>query len=102
MLGSVRVFQNTSLPVKDDMFRPLSRAASTLARCVADQYSSCPAVKNILWLVSSAPPADVPTSMPLVYETSYPFASRNRIIGDSAYITQLRPWSSSAVWKGRL
>src|SRR6476659_3402032 len=57
---------------------------------------------NTLWLVSNAPPAAVATSSPLVYDTSYPFCSMNRIIGYSAYINQLRPWSSSAEWNGRL
>ena len=66
MLGSVRVFQNTSLPLKNARLTPLSRAASTLARCVPDQYSSCPIDMKILWFVSSDPPVDVPTSMPVV------------------------------------
>ena len=66
MLGSERVFQNTSFPLKNARFTPASRAASTLARCGPDQYSSWPTDRNILWLVSSAPPADVPTSMPVV------------------------------------
>src|SRR3954454_7703944 len=40
MLGSQRVFQNTSLPEKKARFTPALRAASTLARWPADQYSS--------------------------------------------------------------
>ena len=35
MLGSQRVFQNTSLPLKNARLTPASRAASTLARCGA-------------------------------------------------------------------
>src|SRR5690242_14216474 len=41
-LGSHRVFQNTSLPEKKARFTPASRAASTLARWLGDQYSSWP------------------------------------------------------------
>src|SRR5262245_20571701 len=40
MVGSQRVFQNISLPVKNARFTPASRAASTLARWPEDQYSS--------------------------------------------------------------
>ena len=35
MLGSQRVFQNTSLPLKNARCTPAARAASTLARCAA-------------------------------------------------------------------
>ncbi len=66
MLGSVRVFQNTSLPLKNARFTPWSRAASTLARCEPVQYSSCPDDMKILWLVSSDPPVEVATSIPVV------------------------------------
>ena len=40
MLVSQRVFQNISLPLKNARLTPASRAASTLARCWPDQYSS--------------------------------------------------------------
>ena len=55
MLGSSRVFQNTSLPLKNARFTPASRAASTFARCWPDQYSSWPVDRKILWLSSSEP-----------------------------------------------
>src|SRR5689334_25371248 len=42
VLFSQRVFQNTSLPLKNARFTPASRAASTPARSCPDQYSSCP------------------------------------------------------------
>ena len=48
-LGAKRVFQKTSLPLKNARFMPASRAASTFARWLADQYSSCPLVSRILW-----------------------------------------------------
>ena len=35
MLASHRVFQNTSLPLKNARLTPASRAASTFARCCA-------------------------------------------------------------------
>ena len=66
MLGSDRVFQNTSLPLKNARFTPLSRAASTLARCCPDQYSSCPTDRNDLVVGQQRTRGDVPTSMPLV------------------------------------
>src|SRR5664279_162242 len=56
VLFSQRVFQNTSLPLKNARFTPASRAASTLARCLPDQYSSWPTDRNALWLRSSCPP----------------------------------------------
>ena len=40
MLFSQRVFQNISLPLKKARLTPAARAASTLARCCPDQYSS--------------------------------------------------------------
>src|ERR1700756_2539118 len=40
VLASHRVFQNTSLPLKKARLTPAFRAASTFARCPADQYSS--------------------------------------------------------------
>lgn len=55
MLGSQRVFQKTSLPEKKARWTPASRAASTLARCSPDQYSSCPTERNT-WCSSSSPP----------------------------------------------
>ena len=50
-----RVFQKPSLPLKNAMFTPASRAASMLERCEADQYSSCPLEMNSLWLSSVLP-----------------------------------------------
>src|SRR5215210_2549669 len=38
MLFSHRVFQNTSLPLKNPRLTPASRAASTRVRCPPDQY----------------------------------------------------------------
>ena len=46
MLVSQRVFQNTSLPLKNARCTPAARAASTLARCPPDQYSSWPTDRN--------------------------------------------------------
>jgi hypothetical protein len=40
MLGSQRVFQKTSLPLKKARWTPAPRAASAAARSSADQYSS--------------------------------------------------------------
>jgi hypothetical protein len=40
MLGSQRVFQKTSLPLKKARCTPAFLAASTLARWPPDQYSS--------------------------------------------------------------
>jgi hypothetical protein len=53
MLGSQRVFQKTSLPLKKARWTPLSRAASTLARWAADQYSSWPMDRKALCWRSS-------------------------------------------------
>ncbi len=49
MLGSHRVFQNTSFPLKNARLTPASRAASTFARCCPDQYSSWPTDMKTLW-----------------------------------------------------
>ena len=49
MLASQRVFQNTSLPLKNARCRPLLRAFSTLRRWPFDQYSSWPTERNALW-----------------------------------------------------
>ncbi len=46
MLSSQRVFQKISLPLRKARSTPSSRAASTLARWPADQYSSCPTERN--------------------------------------------------------
>ena len=51
MLGSQRVFQKTSLPLKNARCTPALRAASTLARCAPDQYSSCPTDKKVRWVI---------------------------------------------------
>ena len=64
MLGSQRVFQNTSLPLKNARLTPASRAASTFARCSPDQYSSCPTDRKTLWLMQQRSPACA-TSRPL-------------------------------------
>src|SRR5262245_48602067 len=50
MLFSQRVFQKISLPLKKARLTPAFRAASTLARCPADQYSSWPTDRKTLWL----------------------------------------------------
>ena len=50
MLFSQRVFQNISLPLKKARLTPASRAASTLARCWPDQYSSWPTDRKRLVL----------------------------------------------------
>jgi hypothetical protein len=55
MLGSQRVFQYTSLPLKNARCTPASRAASTAGRWPADQYSSCPTDRKKSWRCSSAP-----------------------------------------------
>ena len=49
VLGSQRVFQKLSLPLKKARLTPAARAASTLVRWVADQYSSCPTERKVLW-----------------------------------------------------
>ena len=82
VLGSQRIFQNTSLPLKNARCTPASRAASTAARCGPDQYSSWPTERKTLWFLISAPRRS--PSSPVVYATSYPFASSHRIIGYSA------------------
>jgi hypothetical protein len=64
MLGSHRVFQYTSFPLKNARCTPASRAASTLARCAPDQYSSCPTETNTLWFFSRTPRRSV--SIPVV------------------------------------
>ena len=55
VLGSQRVFQKTSLPLKKVRLTPASRAASTAVRWSPDQYSSCPTDRNALWFLMSAP-----------------------------------------------
>ena len=55
MLFSQRVFQKTSFPLKKARCTPAFRAASTLARCPPDQYSSCPTERKTLCSSSSAP-----------------------------------------------
>ena len=52
---SQRVFQKTSLPLKNARFTPASRAASTFARCALDQYSSWPTDRNARCSLISAP-----------------------------------------------
>ncbi len=53
--GSSRVFQNTSLPLKNARLTPAARAASTFARWGPDQYSSCPTERNVSCSRSSPP-----------------------------------------------
>ena len=53
MLFAQRVFQNISLPLKKARLTPALRAASTLARSPADQYSSWPLEMKTLWFWSS-------------------------------------------------
>jgi hypothetical protein len=48
MLFSHRVFQKISLPLKNARCTPAARAASTFARCRADQYSSWPTERYTL------------------------------------------------------
>ena len=63
MLVSQRVFQNTSLPLKNARCTPASRALSTFLRCCPDQYSSCPTDTNVLWFRSRAPRRSVSTPL---------------------------------------
>jgi hypothetical protein len=100
-LFSQRVFQNISLPEKKARLTPASRAASTLSRCEADQYSSWPEEMNSLCLRINDPRMAVSTE--LVYDMSYPLRSMKRIIGYSAPLkSAVRPLSSSATCSGRL
>src|SRR5512144_100520 len=89
MLGSHRVFQYTSLPLKNARLTPASRAASTFARCAPDQYSSCPTETNTLWFLMSAPRRSL--SIPVVYVVAYPLASSHRTIEYSALKKKSRP-----------
>ena len=63
MLVSQRVFQNTSLPLKKARLTPASRAASTLARCPPDQYSSWPTDRKTPWFLIRAPLRSLSTSV---------------------------------------
>ena len=69
MLGSQRVFQKIWLPLKNARFTPASRAASTLARWFADQYSSWPTDMNT-WCCSNRLAGAASTSTPPMYDTS--------------------------------
>ena len=62
MLGSNRVRQNTSLPLKNARLSPLARAATTLSHWLWFQYSSWPEEMKTLCPGSSA--ALVDTSRP--------------------------------------
>src|SRR5215472_11584506 len=55
MLLSQRTFQKDSLPEKKARLTPAARAASTLARWFADQYSSWPTDRNTRWFLISEP-----------------------------------------------
>ena len=61
MLFSQRVFQKTSLPLKNARWTPAARAASTLARWAPDQYSSWPTERKASCSSSSAPRRSVST-----------------------------------------
>jgi hypothetical protein len=63
MLAAKRVFQKISLPLKNARLTPASRAAVTFVRCSADQYSSWPTERNVLWFFSSAPLRALSTSV---------------------------------------
>src|SRR3954452_9264132 len=54
LLDCQRVFQNTSLPLKNARLTPASRAASMFVRSRPDQYSSCALETMILWLRRTA------------------------------------------------
>ncbi len=62
MLFSQRVFQNTSLPLKNARLTPAARAASTFLRCWPDQYSSWPEEMKTLWFSSRLPLRSVSAS----------------------------------------
>jgi hypothetical protein len=62
MLFSQRTFQNTSLPAMKMRWTPASRAASTLARWAADQYSSWPEEMNTFLSSISDPRKSLSTS----------------------------------------
>jgi hypothetical protein len=61
MLFSHRVFQKSSLPLKNARCTPLFRAVSTLARCAPDQYSSWPTDRNTLWSRIAGPDRSLST-----------------------------------------
>src|SRR4249920_3799263 len=103
MLGSYRVFQYISLPLKNARLTPAVRAASIFVRWSPDQYSSWPDETNAFGLF--APTRSLPrrsVSTPAQYLMSYPFASRNRTIGYSALNTKLRASLPLRVSNGRL
>ena len=64
---SQRVFQKIWLPLKNARFTPASRAASTFARWLPDQYSSWPTDMNTLCCSSMLAGARS-VSMPLMYD----------------------------------
>src|SRR3954452_24735307 len=102
MLGSYRVFQYISLPLRNARLTPALRAFSTVLRWFPDQYSSWPTDRNAFGLGApgrSKPRPSVWT--PAWYLTSEPVASSQRTIGYSALNSQL--WGSCArVSNGRL
>src|SRR6187401_1904215 len=56
--ASYRVFQNISLPLKNARLTPALRAASTLARCCPDQYSSWPTERKACGRLALVKPID--------------------------------------------
>ena len=56
MLDSQRVFQNTSLPLRNARLTPALRAFSTLVRCGPDQYSSWPTERKTLGFLALVRP----------------------------------------------
>jgi len=63
MALSQRVFQKTSLPLKNARFTPASRAASTCVRCAPDQYSSWPTDRKVLCCWISPPRRSLSTPL---------------------------------------
>ena len=100
-LGAQRVFQYISLPLKNARLTPASRAASTLSRCVWDQYSSWPLEMNVLWLRSRLPRRWVSTLAGVadVVAVALEEADHRVLRPENSHE---RPPSSSAVLNGRL
>src|SRR4029450_3855660 len=99
MAVSHRVFQKILLPLRKAKCTPAARAASTLARCAPDQYSSWPFDVHRRWFVMRAPLRSAST--PVKYVTSYPLRSSHRTIGYSPFETQLSG-SNTRVLNGRV
>ena len=101
MLFSQRVFQNTSLPLKKARWTPAFRAASTLARCPPDQYSSWPTDRKSFMIADQLRPTvavdtgEVADVVPIGLQPP-----DHRILGVEEPI--LRPLSTARVLNGRL